>query len=235
MLSTRDTYKNLLDVLLKDIHKAITKAQMVYPAIKSYVADADISKEVYSLGSRYLHRGYFCPSPDIEQMITNMRRGRIAKRLTKASRPTNRYLFDQKGNMILAETFYPNCVKKEYIFYEQDHRYGFDYDSYGRLTEISIEECSNGKISNYIWAACTYNEATGYEIFRIFYENFRYVDTNILETDFHIIEIPMQKCFLARWKAAYELDDGRRPIISSRKELLYDKALFSIIEDSSLS
>lgn len=226
MLSMCDTYKTLLDVLLKEIHKAIEKTKTVYPAIKSYAEDANIGKEVYSLGSRYLHRGYFCPSPDIEQMITNMRRGRIAKRLTKASRPTNRYLFDTNGKMILAETIYPNCVKKEYIFYEQNHCYGINFDSYGRLTEISIEEFSDGKINNYIWAACSYNEATGYKIFKIFYENFRYVDTNVLATDFYIIQIPMQKCFLARWRAKYELDDGQ-PIISSRKQLLFDETAFS--------
>ena len=87
-------------------------------------------REEYGIGSRYMHRGVYHPSPVAEKWVTNRRRGRIAKRVTKATRPTNWYLFDQENKLFLVETYLEDgTTHTEYIFHEDNLIYGLKFVS----------------------------------------------------------------------------------------------------------
>lgn len=219
-----ETYQAVWDSVLKKCQDVVAKGVSFYPQIETLLSDTAPSRKEFSLGSRYLPRGFYCPSPDMELIITNMRRGRIAKRLTKASKPTNSYQFNRENKLLLAETFYSNgAVQTEYILHTHNASYGFTYDRDCRITGISIEEYADNTLLSYLWAACSYRETTGYRFFRCIYETFHYLDCGQLETDFYLLEAPMDEVFLSRWKAVFDLDENGAISPGSRTLLLYEK------------
>lgn len=46
-----------------------------------------------------MYLGYYCPSPVQDLVIGNVHRGKILKKLTKASKPTHRFGFDENGRL----------------------------------------------------------------------------------------------------------------------------------------
>lgn len=161
-----------MSLCLESIEKGIELSnEILKPDI-----DFHPGKEEFAINSKYLHRGYYCPSPALEYIVTNMRRGKIAKRITKASRITNRYIFDTENKIRIAETFYPNgSTKTEHIIHEGDTVYGFTFDSYKHISEISIEQFWNGRIESYFWACCWYEFSTGcYRVSHMAYETYFY-------------------------------------------------------------
>lgn len=167
----------------------IQKGSILKPKIKEMLLGMEISREEYAIQSRYMHRGFYCPSPVIEHHITNVRRGRIAKRLTSSAKPTNRYLFDAENKLRLAETFYPNgSVKSEYIFHENNVIYGIVYPSIGRSGEISIEQYEEGQIISYLWALWRESPNDGSLIVsRVTYETYCYDDDRYIVAEWYDI------------------------------------------------
>lgn len=217
-------YAFFWDSVLKKCQDAVAKGVSFYSQIETYLSATNLSKVEFSLGSRYLPRGYYCPSPDIEYIITNMHRGKIAKRLVKASKPTNFYMFNEENKIFLVETWYPNGSKgTEYILHEQNASYGFIYDQNGRVTSISVEEYADNKLCCYLWAACSYKEKEGYRFSWIINENLRYPDCGHLETDIYNVQTPMGRIWITRWKAVFDLDGNAKIIPNSRVSLLYEE------------
>lgn len=221
-MNSNEDYKSVWAAILDKCHAAVQKGTLFYPQIETYLSDTELSRAEFSLGSRYLPRGYYCPSPDIECIITNMHRGRIAKRVTKSTRTTNFYMFNKDNKLFLAETFYPNgATTTEYILHEENVSYGFIYNKEGRIISINVEAYADGKLVNYLWASCIYKEATGYEFSWIINEDFRYLNQRQLETDFYNVQILMERICISRWKAAFDLDENEKIITKSRIPLSF--------------
>ena len=188
-MKTSATYETVLNECLQICQKHISKAVRIQPDIDNIYSNLIISKEEFALQSRYLHRGFYCPSPDIEYIVTNMRRGRIAKRVDARTQPTNRYLFDDSGKLRLAETYYPNgAVKREYIFQDKNLVFGFTVDECDHISEISVAQYADGIILSCLWAHCMYcTDNHTYTPWRIIYEKYNYDGASHLETDFYNI------------------------------------------------
>lgn len=176
-------WEKCVQLCLEYIQKGIAKQ----PEIEGVAANLKEGRKEFAIGSRYIHRGFYCPSPSIEHIITNIRRGKIAKRLNKRSRLTNAYLFDAEENLRIAETFYTNgAVKTEYLFYEDSLIYGVSYNNEGHVEEISIEQYEEGQIQEYLWACCCYNSSTNsYLIFQMLYEAYHYDHNGYLDVEFY--------------------------------------------------
>lgn len=181
-------YDDILQYCTKLCEEGIAKGVLWKPEIDSMYTDLEVGREEYALRSGIVQRGFYCPSPVREHIITNRRRGRIAKRLTKASRPTNRYLFDQKNRLRIAETFYDNGAEEtEYIFYEDNFVYGFVLGRNKKFSKVSIERFLDGKISEYLWSHVQYEaETESYNLSTCIYEVYSYDDNRLTLDNYYI-------------------------------------------------
>lgn len=213
----------ILDKCLKLCEDGIKMVMQTYPDLSLPSFEEHTGREEFSLGSRYLHRGFYCPSPDLEYIVTNMRRGKIAKRMTKRTRPTNRYCFDDDGRLKLAETYYPNgSIQKEYIFYVEDTVFGFTTEKNEYISKISIAKYADGKISYYLWAPCHYNRDMGVDYpYWIVYEKYNYSENSYLETEFYNLRLyGIHEGFGNYNKYRFILDDNGMVIGDSIEELM---------------
>ena len=173
--------------------------------IEVLCSDIPIGKEEYALGARYLHRGFYCPSPIYDKVVVNARRGRIAKRMTKASRPTNRYEFDLEGKLRISETIYPNgSMKTEFIFYEDDVIFGLTYDRQDYLSMLTVERYSKGRITSY-WKVNRdrYSPNERNQVSSVSYECYRY-NGDIMEADVYFDLMEFKGRMLgSHWKGRF--------------------------------
>ena len=114
-------------------------------------------KEELGIQSRYIHRGVYCPSPIIENIVTNIKRGKIATKIGNVKNPTNHYIFDTSDHLRISETYFPDeSVGTEYIFYEENIVWGFEYEN-GHLSQLSIEEYNDDRLESYLLIKCFSN------------------------------------------------------------------------------
>lgn len=105
-----DCEKHGLELLEKGLAFDSAKRQQNYPPREEL-------REVCAVGARYLHRGYYCPSPFRDILISNARRGRLLKRPTSRSTPSHRYFFDSDNKMMIAESTLSKGRKKRNIWH----------------------------------------------------------------------------------------------------------------------
>ena len=96
--------------------------------------------------------------------------------MRKNSRPTNRYEFDLKGRLRLAETIYPNgSVSTEFLFYEGDVIFGLTYGDNSKLRALSVERYEDGRLVSYLLVDCYRRDSeSSCDISRIAYERYGY-------------------------------------------------------------
>lgn len=142
------------------------------------------SRVEYGANSRYMPRGYYCPSIALDTVITNAKRGKLLKRLTQRSKPTHCFHFDESGKLIMVETKAPFPETTEYIIYEQDRILGFSINAHNTITGLSEEIYEQGVLKNYFFAALTY---TGKSVDNAFYELYDYKADELNTIDhFHL-------------------------------------------------
>lgn len=114
------------------------------------------AREEYTVNSRYLHRGYYCPSPFLDILIDNTRKGKLRAGPAKRKKISNRYLYDSEDKLFLVESYVPNRfdLSREFIWSENNKRYGLLFYESGELFGISIEIFDYGKLQNYMILYC---------------------------------------------------------------------------------
>lgn len=113
-------------------------------------AERNTVRREYASGCRYLHRGFYCPSPVTERIIRNVRRGKILKRLTRASKPTHEYGFDQGGRLLWCKTLYQDAAPSmEYLAHEKNCVCGISVDWEGRPVNVTEEIFENSRLVRY--------------------------------------------------------------------------------------
>lgn len=135
------------------------------------------------VNSRYLHRGYYCPSPVLDLLVTNTRRGRILKRPTERSNITNRYAYDTSGRLIYTDNFINGkMVSSEYVKYHENLVYGITIGMSGRIICISEERYANSRIVSY---QCAYYSGAGESTicYRMDCENYQYDEEGLAYWD----------------------------------------------------
>lgn len=173
-------WRNCLELCHKAIQKSIDRQE----ELEQTVVEGNIE---YAIQSKFLPRGVYCPSPDLEHIVTNMRRGKLVKQIKQNTKITNCYRFDANGRLRIAETIYTgDSVKREFLYYEDNLVYGAAFDSNGGISEISIEEYEGQQIKTYLWASCIYQAATKeHLVLQMLYEVYSYGPEGILISDFY--------------------------------------------------
>ena len=157
------------------------------------------AREELAVNSRYLHRGFYCPSPIFDQITTNAKRGKLLKHPTKRSKITNRYCFDENGKLYLVEYISNHQLQyREYILQIGDVRYGFVFNIDGVLGGISAEIFYNHTLQSYMWATCYNSSSTGedWQTKYVRYETHKYENRKLSCVNFHhvaLIEDEYQK------------------------------------------
>lgn len=116
--------------------------------------DAATVRTEYASGST-LHRGFYCPSPVYDLIVGNTHRGKILKRITKASKPSHEYGFDANGRLLYCKSFYMGChACTEYLVYNESTVYGLNVDRDGRVSTITEETYAQGKLQQFLRCLC---------------------------------------------------------------------------------
>ena len=129
--------------------------------INNMYSELQVGREEFGIQTTCtLERGYYCPDPTVGHFVTNVHRGKIARRITKVTRLTNRYVFDEEDSLRIVERYYPNgYIKPEFVFHGQDVSYSVTFNYNDRPLIITIDRHENGKIREYLWTECAYDDA----------------------------------------------------------------------------
>ena len=110
-------------------------------------------REELCTNSRHLHRGFYCPSPTLDILIGNSKRGKILIRPSNRSHITNRYVYDKSNRLIYVDNYIDDkMVSSEYLIYQDNVIYGVTIGISGRLTNVSEEVYDKGVLKEYICA-----------------------------------------------------------------------------------
>lgn len=103
--------------------------------------------------SSTLHRGCYHPSPVVDLIVGNVKRGKLCRDNNR--RLTHRYGFDSEGRLLSIETVYQGkTVKTEYLFHEAETILGISIDADGTLCTVSRERYSSGRLCHWVLAQC---------------------------------------------------------------------------------
>lgn len=167
------------------------------------------TREEYTVTSRYLHRGYYCPSPFLDILTDNTRKGKLHIGPTKRKKISNRYLYDSEDKLFLVESYVPNRsdLSREFIWSENNKRYGLLFYESGELFGISIEIFDNDKLQSYMILYCgkAFNNAEipqtmkpkgepfsfkGVAMSYAYYETYVYRDESVVQWDLsHVMSL----------------------------------------------
>lgn len=108
-----------------------------------------VNKIEYSIGGKTMHRGFYCPSPIMDIIVVDCKRGKRLNQLRSNSNPNYKYMFDDVGNLILVDHIFLGY--KEIIFYQDEKEIGIIFSDKDGIRSIS--ECIyHGKqIQSYIY------------------------------------------------------------------------------------
>lgn len=174
-------------LLAEGSHFAANECWKQYPP-------AELLTEILVTGARYLHRGYYCPSPVRHKIISNSRRGRILCRPTSRSKISHHYYFGPDGKLLIAKSILPNgSFKTEYLVYSENKILGFAFDAWGTLVGLSEELYKDGRIINYFCASCFEHEADNLHIgiTEMAWEEYLYIGEDSIEAGVYFTTFPM--------------------------------------------
>lgn len=149
-------------------------------------------KEEVAINSRYLHRGFYCPSPAFHFILANSRRGRILLHPTKRSKITHRYFYNANDEIYAIQYFVEGSLSGcEYIEWHDYTKYGFVFSNSGILGGISIEIYKGSKLQSYMWARCHNASLMGddWQADYVHYETYDYDDWGLSEFDLHFVAL----------------------------------------------
>ncbi|MGN1349273.1 MAG: hypothetical protein ACI4VI_10050 [Acutalibacteraceae bacterium] len=121
--------------LCKSAEKKLEIYSQKISQIDEIINNGDYITKKYSCGGD-LHRGYYAPSPSIELMVGNVKRGKLTSKLSDNSKISYEYIFC--NGFLIKVTVYdkrnptnttnPACFV-EYIFNENDYQIGITFDT----------------------------------------------------------------------------------------------------------
>lgn len=155
--------------------------------------DKNTVRREFASQSRYLHRGFYCPSPVLDKIIGNAKRGRILKRITSASKPTHEYGFDVSGRLLWCTSFDEGSIMStEYLIYDERAVYGITFNKYGDIEAITEEIYEGGKLVRYLHCLCTaLNKAV--ECRKLECEHYSYKENHLCGCEWHRLSLPLKE------------------------------------------
>lgn len=141
-------------------NKAIEMWDLANDFVKNKMVDEYKNKKIYreefGANSRYMPRGFYCPSVTLDKVVDNVRRGKLLSRITPKSKISHRFAFDEDNKLIIVETMPPFPRSLEYIVYEQEKVLGFTIDEFNKISGLSEEIYEDGQLISYFYVAVDY-------------------------------------------------------------------------------
>lgn len=172
---------------------AIAQALLEQKDLLMESCDTNTVRREFASQSRYLHRGFYCPSPVLDKIIGNAKRGRILKRITSASKPTHEYGFDASGRLLWCTSFDGGIIlSTEYLIYDQRAVYGITFNTYGDLEAVTEEIYEDGKLVRYLHCLCTaFHEVV--ECTQLECEHYSYEENRLCGCQWHRLSLPLKE------------------------------------------
>ena len=117
--------------------------------------DQNITNIKYASGGEGLHRGFYCPSPVLDIVVGGIKRGKLLIQLRKNSKPSYKYGFDDKNNLITVEYLHFKYFYKEIVITNNNHEIGIAFTKNSHVETISECIYENNRIVSYIF--CIYD------------------------------------------------------------------------------
>lgn len=153
--------------------------------------EKEIIKYEYSKGDETIHRGDYCPSPILDLIVGNLKRGRLFKRTPAFGRYSYEYGFDTNNRLLrirgVNEFTTPNSrFNEEYLVYIKDVVYGIEFDNMGDISAVSRCTYEKGNIIKY--------EICLYSMEELYYEEYYYKDNLLSEVSVFNAEPQIELC-----------------------------------------
>ena len=161
-----------------------------FPKKHMVIGDVDVCTIQYGKGGELLHRGYHCPSPIRDLIISNINRGKLIRNTSEMFGKNNVnyvYRLNNNGKLISVEVIddFP-CI--EYIWYDEICQYGLacavselenlkkgvDSVRYETISKCLYDD--SGKIITYELSVPVPNINSSLEIARLYVEEYFYED-----------------------------------------------------------
>ena len=138
----------------------------------------------HASGCKYLHRGYYSPSPVFHLFVVGPKKGKLLKRMTCRCNPSFAYGFASDKRLLWSRELHNGkTLGMEYLHYQGDAIYGITLDNGGNLQVITEEIMEDGKIVSYT----KYGIATH----EIACEQYMYEDDFVTCCQWHRLHIPL--------------------------------------------
>lgn len=121
--------------------------------------EKEIVNVEYSKGGETIHRGYYCPSPVLDLIIGNLKRGKLLKRKPDFGKYSYEYGYDTDDRLIRVRgvnefTTPDSRFDEEYLVYKNDIVYGIEFDNMGQIEAVSRCTYENRNIVKYERSVC---------------------------------------------------------------------------------
>lgn len=184
MLETVDSFyqKSLYFKTRYDLYKE--KLDYYYNCAKN-----EIIRKEYGRGGATIHRGFYCPSPVLDKIVGNCKRGKLIKLPRK--KPDYEYWYDQKERLILVKKTNPEneniTPEIEILFYNSNSVDSIIYqksisDSQTLYDVLMLTKClfEHDKIISYDHT--NINDFSDNVCYEIETENYEYKDSRLISS-----------------------------------------------------
>ena len=127
--------KNMIQIYKEMSNKLFLLLEKYASQVKEMIelAEKQVYRREYAIGGEAIHRGYYCPSPVLDIVVGNCKRGKLLKRKQKESKYTYEYLFDKNDKLVLVCKYDYNLVslekwQVELLIYQDNEVIAFEYD-----------------------------------------------------------------------------------------------------------
>lgn len=163
-----------------------------YSIIKKYHSDyttllekctKDTFKILYNQGGGNLYRGYYCPSPIEDIVVSNCKRGKLYSTVPRVY--AYKFHFNSDNQLISAFLHDENVAIDtfEYIFYLPDTCFGVQFSAYGYINHIAISKYQDSKIIQFNLMNLSWQNDDVFSVLSIHTENYQYEDGKLKYTE----------------------------------------------------
>ena len=166
-------------------------------------AESNTRKTEFCIQSKYLHRGFYCPSPVLELLIENCKRGKLTAKPYKTTRDYYKYNFDNNNSMVSAEHYITglSCtpLEIEFIIRDGDVEYGITFSNhkeaadYIEITYISMAKYENSAIKSY--SADLFSKYIPKENMSLHHEEYFYSGKLLTEAHIYFNILPLMNIY----------------------------------------
>jgi hypothetical protein len=162
-------YYSIQNELLKIYHEYMKS----YNALE-YCANSNTVRVEHASGGECLHRGFYCPSPIIDKLIGNVKRGKLLKQFTPRSKKYYKYFFDNNNRLIKIEKYEDFILfEYEYVIHSDSGSISVTFNEMDKnIIYISLVKNSDNRIAFY--ATIQPDFATGKQRHFIHVEKYHY-------------------------------------------------------------